>query len=90
MTTEEIKRKLIGSWTLKMPIGNLYYRFDEKQMHRLAGGVPISSNYKLVSNGTTVHIVADDEAIEILGFDGNDMCWEKASTKYVLNRGTLY
>jgi hypothetical protein len=90
MTTEEVKKKLIGSWTLTRPIGKTFYRFDETHMYRLAGGVPFTVKYKLVSNGQIVHIVADDETIEFLGFDMNDMYWRKAGVRYVLNRGTLY
>lgn len=90
MTTEEVKKKLIGAWTLTTPQGKVFYRFDENKKYTMAGRIPSTVNYKLVSNGTTIHIVADDETVEFLGFDMGDMYWRKGTTRYVLNRGTLY
>ena len=90
MTEEEAKRDLIGPWTLTERMGKRFYRFDDKQIHRLFGTTPSTVSYKLVSNGTTIHIVSDDETVELLGFSGDDMFWKKGATRYVLNRGTIY
>jgi hypothetical protein len=89
ITAEEAKRALIGSWTLATGVGKVFYRFDERKKYTYTGELPKVVDYKLISNGKTMHIVAEDETVELLGFDGNDMYWRKETTSYVLNRGTL-